>query len=142
MTKPIAKKRGKHKPIAEKFGDKYLRDALVGAGIPHIDEIRNELDDYTDILMGREEPDHHYGYMSLMEVADAYFSRAQELTMLIQRAEADGVVTKSSPYYKLRTGELRTFTEMAKRAADLGSRRLSAAQLEFDQATYGRESGG
>lgn len=139
MTKPVAKKRGK--PLAAKVGEKYLRDALVGAGIPNIDEIRNELDDYTDILMGREEPDQHYGFMSLMEVADAFYARAQELTMLIQRAEADGVVSKASPYYKLRTGELRTFAEMAKRAADLGSRRLSAAQLEHDQATYGRESG-
>ena len=65
-----------------------------------------------------------------MEYANAVYSRAMELTMMIQRAETDGQVLKGSKYYKFRTGELRTFTELALRAIDLGSRRVTWAQME------------
>lgn len=66
-----------------------------------------------------------------MEYANAVYSRAMELTMMIQRAETDGQVLKGSKYYKFRTGELRTFTELALRAIDLGSRRVTWAQMEY-----------
>jgi len=55
-----------------------------------------------------------------------------ELTMLLQRAESDGHVTKGSKQYKFRTGELRNFCELTQRAIDLGSRRLTAAKMEYD----------
>lgn len=82
-------------------------------------------------LMGREEPPIDNGEMTLLEYANAVFSRGMEITMLLQRAESDGVILKGSKHYKFRTGELRTFTEMAQRAIDLGSRRLTAAQMEY-----------
>jgi len=72
--------------------------------------------------------------MALMEYANAVYSRAMELTMLLQRAEADGVVMKGTKTYRFRTGELRTFTEMAAKAIDLGSRRITMAKLEADLA--------
>lgn len=81
--------------------------------------------------MGRIEPPIENAEMTLMEYANAVYSRALELTMMIQRAESDGQVLKGSKYYKLRTGELRTFTELALRAIDLGSRRVTWAQVEF-----------
>ncbi len=81
--------------------------------------------------MGNEEPPIQNGVMSLLEVANAYLSRALEMTMLIQRAESEGYVTKGSAFYKFRTGELRTFTELASKAAELGSRRVTAAQMEY-----------
>lgn len=71
-----------------------------------------------------------------------YFARASEMTMLIQAAEREGRVLKGTPMYHFRTGELRTFLELAKRAADLGSRRLTQEQLTFEQAIYGRDSKG
>lgn len=77
------------------------------------------------------EPPIENGEMTLMEYANAVYSRALELTMMIQRAESDGQVLKGSKYYKLRTGELRTFTELALRAIDLGSRRVTWAQVEY-----------
>lgn len=95
-------------------------------------EIRQELDEYTDVLLGRVDPPHDNGVLTLMETANAYLSRALEITMLIQRAESMGGVTKGSGYYRLRTGELRTFVELAKGAVDLGSRRMTQAQLEHD----------
>lgn len=82
--------------------------------------------------MGHKDSPIKNGVLSLMEVSNAYLSRALELTMLIQRAESDGHIPKGSHFYKFRTGELRSFTELASKAADLGSRRVTAAQMEYD----------
>ena len=38
---------------------------------------------------------------------------------------------RGSPLYKFRTGELRSFLDLSKRAAELGSRRLTQEQLMF-----------
>jgi hypothetical protein len=93
--------------------------------------MRLELDEYTEVLMGRQEPPIDNGELTLMEYANAVFSRAMELTMMIQRAESDGQVLKGSKFYRFRTGELRTFTELALKAIDLGSRRVTWAQQEY-----------
>ncbi len=119
---------------------KTLRAFRVGEGVPSIPQMMSELQDMTDILLGREVPPVELGYLTLLETADAFFGRASELTMLLQQAEREGRVIRGSGHYKFRTGELRTFMEMAKRAADLGSRRLTQEQLEFERARYGRES--
>ena len=82
--------------------------------------------------MGREDAGIDNGVSTLQEVANAFYSRCQELTLLIQRGETEGYVLRGSRMYKLRTGELRTFTELCLRATDLGSRRLTLAQLEYE----------
>lgn len=92
--------------------------------------MRTELDEYTSVLLGREEPPLTMNVLTLMEYANAVYSRAMELTGILQRAEADGVVLKGSKTYRFRTGELRTFTEMASKAIELGSRRVTVAQLD------------
>lgn len=117
-----------------------LRAFRVGSGLPPIPKMMEELQDMTDVLLGREDPPLQAGYLTLMETADAYYARASELTMKILEAEREGTVAKGTAYYKFRTGELRTFMEMAKRAADLGSRRLTDEALRFDKSKYGRES--
>jgi hypothetical protein len=94
--------------------------------------MREELDEYTSVLLGREEPPISNGVLTLMEYANAVYSRGMELTMKIQRAEADGTVLKGSKFYKFRTGELRSFVEMAAKAIELGSRRVTAAKMESD----------
>lgn len=103
----------------------------MGEGVLSLSELRSEIDGYVQVLMGREEPPIDNGEMTLMEYANAVYSRAMEITMMLQRAESDGHVLKGSKHYKFRTGELRTFTEMALRAIDLGSRRVTWAQLEY-----------
>lgn len=70
--------------------------------------------------------------MSLMEYANGVYSRAVEITMLIQRGEAQGHVAKHSDHYKFRTGELRNFVELSRQAIDLGSRRITAAKMEYE----------
>lgn len=88
------------------------------------------MDEYTDVLLGRVPPPFDRGILTLQEYANAVYSRAMEITARIQRAEASGAVLVKSAPYKFRTGELATFCEMAKRAADLGSRRVTVWQVE------------
>lgn len=69
-------------------------------------------------------------YLTLMEVAVAYYSRAQELDALIHEGEITGAIkVKTDPYYKVRTGPLRAFLEASKKHADLGSRRLTQEEI-------------
>lgn len=95
-----------------------------------------------DVLMGRMPPPIDAGILTLMEIADAYYARGMELQYQLHQAEAKGSVLKGTQHYKFRTGELRDFIELAKSAADLGSRRVTAEQLRFDQELRGRESHG
>lgn len=112
-----------------------LIDIPLPAGLPDPEDIEDELDDMMAVLLGRVNPPINRGVHTLQEVATAYYARAQELVLLIQRGERDGAIPKGSTYYQLRTGELRTFVELAKRAADLGSRRLTAEQIRREQRT-------
>jgi hypothetical protein len=117
-----------------------LRAVPLGSGVPPITSMVEELQDMTDVLLGREQPPIDAGHLTLMEVADAYFARASEMTMLLQQAEREGTITKGSAHYKFRTGELRTFLELARRASELGSRRLTEEQLIWEMQQHGRES--
>lgn len=120
--------------------DTRLRAIRLGDGLPPIPKMMEEIADMADVLMGRVDPPVHQGVITLMETADAYFARASEMTMLLQQAEREGTVLRGSAAYKFRTGELRTFMELAKRAADLGSRRITVEQMKAEAARYGRES--
>ena len=117
-----------------------LRAVPLGEGLPDLERMRSEIDDMTAVLMGREDPPVEAGIMSLLEVADAYYARAAELTMLLQRAEQEGHILRGTALVKFRTGELRTFLEMSKRAADLGSRRLTHESMLVESVLIGRES--
>lgn len=115
-----------------------VRAFHMNEGLPPLPQMQEELIDMMNILLGRVEPPIDKGIMTLMEVADAFYARASELTMMIQADEREGVVLKGTAYYKFRTGELRTFMDTAKRAAELGSRRITAAQLRFEAERTGR----
>lgn len=111
-----------------------VRELQVGQGLPEVEDLEDELEGYMDVLLGRVDPPIEAGHLTLMEVADAYYARACEMQFLIMKAEREGAVFKGSTYYKFRTGQLRAFQELAKRAADLGSRRLTQARLLHDMA--------
>lgn len=110
-----------------------LMDVKLPDGLPEADDILDEIAGYMDVLMGRVDPPIKRGVHTLQEVSIAYYARAMELVILIQAAERDGEILKGSGHYRLRTGELRNFCELAKRAADLGSRRLTAEQIRVEQ---------
>jgi hypothetical protein len=121
-------------PEARTFG-RRLTDVEVLEGLPPVEELHDELLGYTEIILGRADPPTEINgfYLDLMEVAAAYYARAKEIDMLIHWEEQNRRVIRGSAYYKFRTGQLRSFIEMAKMMADLGSRRLSQEKLLSEQ---------
>ncbi len=106
-----------------------LTSVTLGLGIGSVDDLRDELLEYADVLLGRQEPPINSPYLSLAEVATAYYCRAREIEMLIYEAEREGAVLRGMPLYRFRTGALASFIELSKKMADLGSRRLTQEQL-------------
>jgi len=128
--------------LTRKGVDNRLRAFQVGKGLGQATELAEELRSMRGVLLGREPiPDGvRGGPLSLMEVSDAYFGRACEIEQDILRQEREGKIRADSHLSRFRKGELRSFKEMAKGAADLGSRRLTAENLRFEQERLGRES--
>lgn len=110
------------------FGHK-LSSVPIGLGLPTVDELWVEVQDMMDVLLGRVDPPIESPYLALAEVATAYYARAQEIDARIHAGEREGDIVRGSPYYKFRTGELRSFIELSKKVAELGSRRLTQEQL-------------
>jgi hypothetical protein len=102
----------------------------LGEGLPNMTLLQVELQDMTDVLLGRELPPIDTGLGTLMETANAYFGRAKEIEMQILDLEAHGKVLRGTHLYKFRTGPLRSFIDLSKAAWELGSRRVSLAQME------------
>jgi hypothetical protein len=116
------------------FG-RRLTDVETLEGLPSVEELHDELLGYANVILGRADPPAEINgfYLDLMEVAAAYYARAKEIDMLIHWEEQNRRVIRGSSYYKFRTGQLRSFIEMAKMMADLGSRRLSQERLLSEQ---------
>jgi len=112
-----------------------LTDVETIEGLPSIEELMDELTGYLNVMMGRADPPLQLDgfYLDLMEVAAVYYARAKEIDMLIHWEEQNRRVIRGSPYYRFRTGQLRSFMESAKMMADLGSRRLTQERLLSEQ---------
>lgn len=123
-------RRATHKDA--QFG-RRLMDIEVGIGLPSVDELWEEIQGYMDVILGRKDAEMVSPYLGLAEASTAYYCRAQEIDALIHAGEREGVIMRGSSLYKFRTGELRSFVELSKRAAELGSRRLTQEQLLHDQ---------
>lgn len=108
-----------------------LREGLI------LHDLRVELQDMVDVLLGRQPPPIDTGVSTLMEVAEAYHARAREIEMLLCQGEADGSILKGSKHYHFRTGELRAFIELVRKSIDLGSRRVTMAQMEASLREFG-----
>lgn len=123
------------KAPAKRFSHR-LTDVPVGSGLPPVGDLQEEFLEYTDVILGRADPPTEGDYyLDLMEVASAYYARAKEIDMLIHWEEQQRRVIRGSPHYRFRTGQLRSFMEMAKMMADLGSRRLTQEKL-FQEQRY------
>ena len=122
-----------------------IRTFHLGQGLPTPSDIRDELQDMREVLLGHIDPPIEEGIMTMMEVADGYYARACDLEQQILRAQEEGRIsggnTKSNKYHSLRTQEIRSFKEMAKNAFELGSRRVTAANIRVQQEARGREAG-
>ena len=137
MTVVVKRKRVKRK-ISRHAKIRHFR---LGQGLPSVRSMAEELEDMRAVLMGEERPPVDLGIMTLMEVAEAYFSRACDMEQRILAAQREGHLPKSGPYNSFRTQELRSFKEMAKSATELGSRRITHMNERYKQERLGRESG-
>jgi hypothetical protein len=106
-----------------------LNAVPVGLGVNSVEEIRDELLGYFDVLLGRVPSPVNSPYLSLMEVAVAYHARACEIEGRIHEGEREGLILRGSELNRLRTGLLRSFIASAKLCAQAGSRRLTQEQL-------------
>lgn len=95
-------------------------------------ELRQELQDMRNVLLGRVPPPIDTGISTLMEVAEVYHSRAKEIEQVFHQEENNGNIMKGTSHYKFRTGELRSFIEMCKGAMELGSRRVTSLKMELE----------
>jgi hypothetical protein len=105
----------------------------IGLGLDDVDSLWDEIQHYMNVLLGREDSPIDSPYLAMAEVATAYYARAQEIDAMIHAAEREGAIMRGSPLYKFRTGELRSFIELAKKCSELGSRRLTQEQLLTQQ---------
>lgn len=112
------------------FGHTLL-SVKVGAGLEDVEKLKQELLDYTDVLLGRAPSPIESPYLEMQEVAAAYHARAREIEMMIHNLEDEGIVMRGSPLYNFRNGSLRSFLEMTKRLHELGSRRLAQEELLY-----------
>lgn len=118
-------------PSHVQFSQK-LTEVPLGVSLPSPDDIKDELLGYCDVLLGRVAPPVDSPYLGMCEIATAYYARACELDMLIHEEERNGRVIRGTGYYRLRTGALRSFLELSKKMAELGSRRLTQEQVLHD----------
>ncbi len=119
-------------PSHVQFGHR-LQDIPLGADLGTEDELIEEFLSYANILLGRADAQLDSPYLDLMEHAAAYYARAKEVEMLIFGEEHARRVVRGHPLNKFRTGQLRSFIEMSKMLADVGSRRLTQERLLEDQ---------
>ena len=93
------------------------------------DDLLDEFTGYANVLLGREESPVQSPYLSLMEVATAYHSRAREVEMNLYTMEQTGEIRRGEDLYRFRNGQLKSFIEMSRKCIDLGSRRLTQEQI-------------
>lgn len=98
-----------------------------------VEELRMELDYMVDVLNGHD--DSHgleLGELTLLELATAFYGRAMEIKMVLQRGEVTGEVLKNSAVAKFRTRELSAFEELCKEKIRLGRYRVSWASNDME----------
>lgn len=109
----------------------HLRGFELPEGLGNVRSLKVEVDDMFDVLLGRVEPPIPSDrFDSLAEVANAYYARGQEINAKILEGEREGSIIRGSQHYKFRTGELRAFIEVAKLSYEMGSRRITIANME------------
>ena len=119
-------------PRHVQFG-KRLIDTPLPDGLGSYNEMMDELLEMTKVLKGHADSPVESPYLTLMEVAAAYLTRAYELEMLIFYGEHQGSIEKGSDMYRFRTGPLQSFIYAARKMVDLGSRRLSQESMMTEQ---------
>lgn len=112
-----------------------MTEVPVLAGLGTVDEIMEEFQGMTDVILGRKKPPVDNGVMTRHEVCLAYHARVTEIEILIHEWERKGKVIKGSEYYNLRTKQVRSMLEMLKTQVQAGSRALTHEQFLYQMQT-------
>tara|TARA_B100000287_G_scaffold134433_1_gene126362 strand:- start:2018 stop:2386 length:369 start_codon:yes stop_codon:yes gene_type:complete len=106
----------------------------IGNSLDSVVKLEREIEEYTDILFGRQPSPMQDGISTLYELAVAYYARAKEIEMYCKKFESGIDVGKTRhPFYKFRVGQLNVFIEMTKEIIKLGSRRITLAQMMIQE---------
>ena len=112
----------------------------LGAGLPVLAKCYEELTIYAEHLATFVDPDVPVGNtLDLLEVSSAYLSRALDIERRLHQREQILGLPRGCDEQRFRTGALESFIAQAKVLRDLGSRRLSFAQLRYDSEKTGRD---
>lgn len=112
----------------------------IGHGLPTLNEAFDELTQYAEHLATFYDPEVPIGNtLDLLEVASAYLARAFDIERRLHQREQLLGLPRGCPEQRFRTGALESFISQAKVLRDLGSRRLSFAQLRHDSEKTGRD---
>ncbi len=101
--------------------------------LPDVNDWADELEQMELVLMLKLPLPVDDPRVGLLVTAGSYHTRASSMKRTIQRLEREGTISRSHDLVKFRTGELRTFMEMASKVFDSASRALTAAKLAFDE---------
>lgn len=113
-------------------GKHHIRTFKLPEGMSNPTVLASEIQDMIDVLMGRVDPPVPASRIdSMAEVAAAYYARAKEIEIKILEGEREGTVLSSSGLSRFRKGELRSFIELVKLTYEMGSRRITLAQMEL-----------
>lgn len=113
----------------------------LGSGLPMLDECFDELTGYAEHLatfVGDGVPAVG-STLDLLEIASAYLARAYDIERRLHHREQAQGLPRGCPEQRFRTGALESFICQARVCRDLGSRRLSYAQLLYDSEKTGRD---
>lgn len=114
-----------------------LTDVMVGYGLDDVTVLEQEVDQMWDTILGRRDAPElpNSPHLALQEIATAYLGRALEMDTKILRAERNGAVQRGSQLQKFRTGDLANLIVLCRKAADLGSRRLTEIGMIHAEST-------
>lgn len=114
----------------------------LGSGLPPLGECLDELTRYAEHLLTfleQGEAAWINNRMDLLEVSSAYLARAYDIQRRLCQREQRENLGRGTPEQRFRTGALESFINQAKVCRDLGSRRLTHAQLTYESEKTGRD---
>tara|TARA_B100000676_G_C17806899_1_gene695266 strand:- start:189 stop:530 length:342 start_codon:yes stop_codon:yes gene_type:complete len=109
-----------------------MQKIVLTKGVSSAEELHSEISNYIDVLLGHEKPPIEDGVEALFELSSAYLARAREIEVKLLERERSNSIPTDDNLKRFRTGELRSFIDLCKRAQDQGSRRITIALSELN----------
>jgi hypothetical protein len=111
-----------------------LSNVNLAMGLAELSRLEAEVDYMWDVLVGRKDAPRlpQSPFLALQEIAVAFLARALEIDALIHRGLRNKEIASKSPIDNFRLHDLANLIVLCRKAADLGSRRLTEASMLHD----------